>query len=136
MTAGTLFAGTKLPLTTWFLAIYLISQAKTGLSAFALKRQFGVSYPTAWLVHHKIMCAMPDGRRKTAIQKQEHRKASVRAKVEHPFRVIKRQFGLTKVRFRGLAKNTAHVVTLFAVSNLWMVRRQLLAKAAVRPHRA
>ena len=60
VTAGTLFAGTKLPLTTWFLAIYLISQAKTGLSALALKRQLGVSYRTAWLVHHKIMCAMAE----------------------------------------------------------------------------
>jgi transposase-like protein len=58
LTAGTLLASTKLPLTTWFLAIYLISQAKTGLSALALKRQLGVSYPTAWLVHHKIMTAM------------------------------------------------------------------------------
>lgn len=38
----------------------------------------------------------------------EHRKASVRAKVEHPFRVIKRQFGLVKVRFRGPTKNTSH----------------------------
>lgn len=56
--AGTLFASTKLPLTTWFLAIYLISQSKTGLSSLALKRQLGVSYPTAWLVHHKIMDAM------------------------------------------------------------------------------
>ncbi len=51
----------------------------------------------------------------------------MRAKVEHPFRVIKRQFGLMKVRFRGLAKNTAHVITLFALSNLWMARRRLLA---------
>ena len=58
VTAGTLSAGTKLPLTTWFLAIYLISQAKTGLSALALKRQLGVSYPTAWLIHHKLMQAM------------------------------------------------------------------------------
>ena len=80
--------------------------------------------------------AVPDGRRKKTVQKQEHRKASVRAKVEHPFRVIKRQFGLTKVRFRGLVKNTAHVVTLFALSNLWMARRQLMAMAAVRPQRA
>ncbi len=56
--AGTIFQGTKLPLTTWFLAIYLISQAKTGLSALALKRQLGVSYPTAWLLHHKLMQAM------------------------------------------------------------------------------
>lgn len=65
-TAGTLFASTKLPLTKWFLAIYQISQAKTGLSALQLKRQIGVSYPTAWLMHHKIMSAM--GRREA-----EHR---------------------------------------------------------------
>jgi transposase-like protein len=56
--AGTVFQGTKLPLTTWFLAIYLISQAKTGLSSLSLKRQLGVSYPTAWLMHHKLMQAM------------------------------------------------------------------------------
>jgi IS5 family transposase len=53
-------------------------------------------------------------------------KASVRAKVEHPFRVLKRQFGYTKVRYRGLPKNTAQIVTLFALSNLWMARRQLI----------
>jgi transposase-like protein len=58
LTAGSLMEHTKLPLTTWFLAIYLISQAKTGLSALALKRQIGVSYPTAWLLHHKINRAM------------------------------------------------------------------------------
>ncbi len=50
----------------------------------------------------------------------------VRAKVEHPFRVIKRQFGYVKTRYRGLAKNTAQLITLFALSNLWMVRRSLL----------
>ena len=48
------------------------------------------------------------------------------AKVEHSFRVIKRQFGYTKVRYRGLAKNAAQVLTLFALSNLWMTRRQLM----------
>ena len=80
---------------------------------------------------------LPEGRRKQRLQRQERSKASVRAKVEHPFRVIKRQFGLVKVRFRGLAKNTAHVITLFALSNLWMVRRQLMAMgAAVRPRTA
>ena len=57
----------------------------------------------------------------------EHYKASVRAKVEHPFRVIKRQFGYVKVRYRGLAKNTAQVLTLFALSNVWMARRHLLS---------
>ena len=80
---------------------------------------------------------MPEGRAKTKVQKNEHRKASVRAKVEHPFRVIKRQFGLVKVRFRGLQKNTAHVVTLFALSNLWMARHRLIAMmGAVRPKTA
>jgi len=70
--------------------------------------------------------AMPEGRAKEKAQKTERKKASIRALVEHPFRVIKRQFGLLKVRFRGLEKNTAHVVTLFALSNLWMARRSLL----------
>lgn len=53
-------------------------------------------------------------------------KASLRAKVEHPSRVIKWQFSCTKVRYRGLAKNSAQVLTLFALSNLWIMRRQLL----------
>ena len=61
------------------------------------------------------------------IEQIEQIKASVRAKVEHPFRVIKRQFGFAKVRYRGLAKNTAQLVTLFALSNLWMARRKLMA---------
>jgi IS5 family transposase len=56
----------------------------------------------------------------------EQLKASVRAKVEHPFRVLKCQFGFTKVRYKGLYKNTAQLMTLFALSNLWMARRQLM----------
>jgi transposase, IS5 family len=56
----------------------------------------------------------------------EYLKASVRAKVEHPFRVIKLQFGFAKARYRGLKKNTAQLTTLFALSNLWMARRKLL----------
>ncbi|QBZ91241.1 IS5 family transposase [Pseudomonas viciae] len=62
-----------------------------------------------------------------AKRKIEKAKAQVRAKVEHPFRVIKRQFGYVKTRFRGLAKNTVQLVTLFALSNLWMARRHLLS---------
>ncbi|MGH8403494.1 MAG: IS5 family transposase, partial [Gammaproteobacteria bacterium] len=58
----------------------------------------------------------------------EHIKASIRAAVEHPFRVIKRQFGHVKARYRGLAKNGAQVLTLFALSNLWMTRAYLLEK--------
>jgi IS5 family transposase len=82
--------------------------------------------------------AMRPGKRKAldrstpmgvVMDKLEHVKASIRAKVEHPFRVIKRQFGHVKVRYRGLAKNTAQLHTLFALSNLWMVRRTLLREA-------
>ncbi|WP_028456617.1 IS1595 family transposase [Chitinilyticum litopenaei] len=58
LTAGTLFEKSPLPLRLWFLALYLIGEAKTGLSALALKRQLGVNYRTAWLVQHKIMQAM------------------------------------------------------------------------------
>lgn len=60
------------------------------------------------------------------VQRIEHLKSSIRSKVEHPFQVIKCQFGYTKVRYRGLAKNTARVKTLFALSNLWMARRTLM----------
>ena len=60
------------------------------------------------------------------MEKVEKLKASVRAKVEHPFRVIKQQFGHAKVRYRGLAKNTARLTMLFALGNLWMARRQIL----------
>jgi transposase, IS5 family len=67
----------------------------------------------------------------------ERLKASVRAKVEHPFRVVKRQFGHVKVRYRGLKKNTAQLVTLFALSNLWMARRALqVLDGQVRPKAA
>jgi hypothetical protein len=58
VTAGTMMEHSKLPLTTWFLAIHLISQVKTGISALALKRDLGLSYPTAWLLHQKISRAM------------------------------------------------------------------------------
>jgi IS5 family transposase len=52
--------------------------------------------------------------------------AAIWAKVKHPFRVIKRQFAFVKVRYRGLAKNTAQLATLFDLSNLWMVRCKLM----------
>lgn len=58
--SGTIFEQTKLPLTQWFLAIHLITQSKTGISALALMRQLGVSYNTAWSVKHKIMQVMKE----------------------------------------------------------------------------
>jgi len=53
--------------------------------------------------------------------------AKVRARVEHPFRILKRQFGHVKTRYHGLAKNRAHLFTLFALGNLFMTRRKLAA---------
>ncbi len=61
--------------------------------------------------------------------KLEKLKASIRAKVEHLFRVIKCQFGHSKARYRGLAKNTNQLLVMFALSNLWMVRKRILQGA-------
>lgn len=58
------------------------------------------------------------------IDELEHVKSRIRAKGEHVFRVIKRQFGFTKVSYRGLAKNTAKLHTLFMLGNLWMLRKR------------
>lgn len=55
---GTLLESTKLPLTRWFMALQLITQAKNGIAALELMRQLQVSYPTAWLIKHKVMEAM------------------------------------------------------------------------------
>jgi hypothetical protein len=55
---GTLFEHTKLPLSVWFLALYLMTQHKNAISALALKRQLGVTYKTAWLIKHKLLQTM------------------------------------------------------------------------------
>jgi len=60
----------------------------------------------------------------------ETAKAHIRSKVEHPFRVIKQQFGFQKTRLRGLAKNRCKINVLAALTNLFMARRQLLATAS------
>lgn len=60
------------------------------------------------------------------IDKLEKIKASIRAKVEHRFRVIKCQFGYRKTRYRALVKTTAQLTTLFVLSNLWMVRKRII----------
>jgi IS5 family transposase len=72
----------------------------------------------------------PDKAHDQLTEQIERLKASVRAKVEHPFRVIKRQFGHVKVRYRGLRKNTAQLHTMFALANLWLVRGKLLGARA------
>jgi IS5 family transposase len=60
------------------------------------------------------------------LQRRENRtKARVRAKVEHPFRILKRVFGFVKVRFRGVKKNHDHLCAAFALLNLYQHRKRL-----------
>jgi IS5 family transposase len=71
--------------------------------------------------------AMDKSKPANALREQlEKLKASIRAKVEHPFHVIKCQFGHRKARYRGLVKNTCQLLVMFALSNLWMARKRIL----------
>lgn len=58
LVCGTIFESSKLSLSKWFLAMHLMTQAKNNVSALELTRHVGVSYPTAWLLKHKIMHVM------------------------------------------------------------------------------
>jgi len=69
---------------------------------------------------------LSDSQLDRTMEQLEKTKASIRAKVEHPFRIIKRQFGFDKVRYRGLVKNDNHLHTMFALANLYMCRQRLL----------
>ena len=71
--------------------------------------------------------ALPDTRVGRLQERIEQVKASIRAKVEHPFKIIKNLFGMKKVSYRGLAKNTARLYTLFGLANLLTAKRRLFA---------
>lgn len=60
VTAGTIFDATKLPLTCWFVAMHLMTQAKNNVSALELKRHLGVRYKAAWLMKHKLLQVMAE----------------------------------------------------------------------------
>ena len=81
-----------------------------------------------WRIQDK---AKPKGSRAAALsgsqKKRNRRNSAIRARVEHLFRIIKRQFGYTRVRYRGLAKNTAQVMALIGLANLYALRRRLVA---------
>ena len=77
--------------------------------------------------HRRQLAETPEGR---LLHWMEWAKAHIRAKVEHPFRVIKQQFGFWKTRLRGLAKNHCKVTVLAALTNLFLARKRLLAMAA------
>jgi transposase, IS5 family len=72
----------------------------------------------------RVLPDTPEGRLENLV---EAAKAHIRAKVEHPFRVIKQQFGFQNTRLRGMAKNRCKVNVLAALTNLYLARRQLIA---------
>lgn len=77
-----------------------------------------------WCVNDK----RKPGRTLSSSQRKRNRRySSVRARVEHLFRIIKCQFGYRKVRYRGLKKNRAQVMSLMALANLYLLRRRLVA---------
>ncbi|MGA3171791.1 MAG: IS1595 family transposase [Chthoniobacteraceae bacterium] len=59
-TSGTIFHDSHLPLSKWFLATYLMTESKKGISALQMKRTLGISYKTAWYLCHRIRAAMRD----------------------------------------------------------------------------
>lgn len=67
LTSGTIFHSTKLPLTTWFQAMYFVTQTKNNVSALELKRLLGVCYRTAWRLKHKLMQVMCEREQTTVL---------------------------------------------------------------------
>jgi len=88
---------------------------------FGIKAHIGVDAETG------KRRALTDPAQDRITDQLETLKAKVRAKVEHPFRVIKIQFGFIKARYKDMAKNRAQLHMLFALANLYMVRRRLMA---------
>lgn len=93
------------------------------------KREESLNTEVQWEVamrpgKRKTLPDTPIGRLKEQI---EQIKASMRAKVEHPFHIVKNLLGMKKVRYRGLAKNTAQLYTLFGLANLLIAKRRLFA---------
>lgn len=92
------------------------------------KREESLECPVTWHVamrpsQRRALPATPLG---SPLERLEHTKASIRAKVEHPFHVVKNLFHHRKTRYKGLAKNTAQLFSLFGLANLFMARRWLL----------
>jgi IS5 family transposase len=85
--------------------------------------------PVNWVLalHPTRRRVLPDTELGRWHKQRERIKASIRAKVEHPFHIIKNILGLKKVRYRGLAKNTAQLFTLFGLANLLIAKRRLFA---------
>lgn len=92
------------------------------------KRDENLECPVTWHIalrpsKRKALKDTPQGK---LVEWIEHTKASIRAKVEHPFHVVKNLFRHRKTRYRGLAKNTAQLYSLFGFANLVLAKRALL----------
>ncbi len=94
------------------------------------KRQALKDRPLKWHIALKRgkLKAMAEGPLKELTQRAERLKAQLRSRVEHPFHVVKNLFGHRKVRYKGLAKNTAQLHTLFALANLVIAKKALLGQ--------
>lgn len=94
------------------------------------KRDEVADVEVAWYVALKrsTVKALPEGEEKTLTTYIEKIKAHVRAKVEHPFNVIKNRFGHRKTRYRGIAKNEHQWQMLFALTNVYMTRKAVMAR--------
>jgi IS5 family transposase len=88
-----------------------------------------------WVVAAKrgLLKAMPERPERDRLKALETAEAQIRSLVEHPFHVIKNRFGHRKVRYRGLAKNTAQLFSLFALVNLVQTKDRLLAHGVIAP---
>ena len=75
--SGTIFESSKLALPKWFVAMHLITQAKNGVSALELKRHVGVSWPTAWMMKHKILQVM--------FEREDSRQLSGRVEIDDAY---------------------------------------------------
>ena len=75
--SGTIFEASKLPLPTWFVAMHLITQSKNNVSALEIKRHLGVSWPTAWMMKHKLMQVM--------LEREEDRQLTGRVEIDDAY---------------------------------------------------
>jgi transposase-like protein len=136
LTAGTVFQDSKLPLVTWFAAVYQLTQSKGGISSIELARRLGVRQPTAWLVKHKLMRAM-------AAREAAKPKLSGRVEIDDAYLGGERSGGK---RGRGAAGKTPIVAAVETTAERRPKRLRLtvvkgfrkrevekLAKAAIEP---
>ena len=127
-TSGTVFADTKLPLTTWFLAIYL-SQNKNGISTLSLRRQLGVSPNTAGLLKHKLMSHRDFLRSQTMRERDDDRAPSGIVQMDDAYWGSERHGGGTG---RGSPGKTPFVAAVACTSHGYPLRMRMDVVAGFR----